>query len=151
MLFESIGAKSGAPIGGRSAIAMAYIESAEGQSLWCDAERQRELCFIASAAGLSQLRLSDALLCSERSWRLHAELLAASDRALSKPPSLLLSPPVVRFSWGRRGWSYFRRDSSPGGGSVAADAARYRDRLRRSARIPRRGPPSRRWCGLPRR
>ncbi|HNN92351.1 MAG TPA: hypothetical protein PKI03_08785 [Pseudomonadota bacterium] len=115
MLFESIGPKSGAPIGGpvsyRDGV---HIESAEGQSLWCDAERQRELCFFASAAGLSQLRLSDALLCSERSWRLYAELLAASDRVAGKPPSLLLSPPGRPFQLGAARLELFPSGQLPG-------------------------------------
>lgn len=119
MLFESIGTPSGSPHSGpvsyRDGV---QIEVADGQSLWCDAARQRELCFVASAAGLGQLQLSDALLCSERSFRLHSELAALSDRIVNKPPSLLLSPPGRPFQLGAARIELFPSGQLPGAAAL---------------------------------
>jgi hypothetical protein len=125
VLFESPGPASGSPHSGpvsyRDGV---HIEVADGQSLWCDAARQRELCFIASAAGLGQLHLSDALLCSERSFRLHTELAALAERVVVKPPSLLMSPTGRPFQLGAARIELFPSGQLPGAAALWLRTAR---------------------------
>lgn len=125
MLFESLATPSGSPLSGpvsyRDGV---HVEVSDGQSLWCDAARQRELCFVGSAAGLAQLHLSEALLCSERSWRLHSELSALSERAIKKPPSLLLSPTGRPFQLGAARFELFPSGQLPGAAALWLRTAR---------------------------
>lgn len=88
-----------------------------GSGLWCDAPRAQSLCFLSSAQvlhGLRQLGTQwDALLCSERTWRLYSSLTPQ----VIKPSSLLLSPPGRPFQLGT-----LRLELFPSGGLPGATA-----------------------------